>query len=484
MAPIQIFVDGIATPLHGATLRTSLLQTVGVHSAQVDQTLTSVIVSLDESVLSLSQLRDKIVSCGFKINSHNLEDTQIVNLKIKFMTCNSCVTTITDVLMSTQGVLNAHIDLDSETGRVTVVGISPEEVANVIEDCGFEASVLDEHHRSNDDNDKSLTKRAKVGPQNPFINQGINKPETFSFELKRFKKNSTFNVIPSSKTSTFHITGMTCGSCVSTIEKHLNSRREIVIASVNLTIDQATVEYIETLISEREIIELIDDIGFEAELIELSKYGEIDLQIFGMTCASCSGKIERELGKLNGVESITVNLLGQSAHICFNEAIGVRGLIEKIESLGFNALIKDDSAATQSAALSRTMDILQWRRSFMLSLLFSIPVMIIAMVLPKLWPSFPKIIVIFPGLLLGQLLQMVLTAPLQFGIGWRFYVAAYKSLSHGSYTMDVLVTLGTSLSYGFSVFSMIHSTIRKGKPPAEIFFSTSAMLITFITFGR
>lgn len=89
-----------------------------------------------------------------------------------------------------------------------------------------------------------------------------------------------------------------------------------------------------------------------------------------------------------------------------------------------------------------------------------------------------------PGLTLGDVSMMLLTIPIQFSIGSHFYIQSYKAIKHHTYTMDVLISIGTGLSFGYSIISMLHCIARGGSPPATVFFETSSTLITFVTLGR
>ncbi|KAH6578002.1 hypothetical protein BASA62_000526 [Batrachochytrium salamandrivorans] len=204
-----------------------------------------------------------------------------------------------------------------------------------------------------------------------------------------------------------------------------------------------------------------------------------------MTCGSCSGKIEREISKIPGIRRVTINLLGQTGRFEFDKSIvGVRDIVDRIEELGFNAIITDVGSQAQIDSLARTREIRRWRKAFWQSLYLAIPVSVTSMILPTLIPSIIDADVVFPGLRLGDLIMMGFTIPIQFGTGQRFYKAAFKALKHNSYTMDVLITLGTTLAFTFSVLAMINTVMRGGTPRAQVFFETSATLVTFVMLGR
>ena len=411
-------------------------------------------------------------------------------VSIRFMTCQSCVNSITTALELHHAVKKAHVDLPSETGKIDVSGnINYFEIISIIEDAGFEAEAIDAttfHDlilSTKQRNKSTVSNRTLINPflDSPSLETSGGIP---LLSLTKGAKSSNDSIFNTTLSITLKVKGMTCASCVATIEKHLNSHNAIVSAKVALILEEASVEFCPELIKESELVQLINSIGFEASLMQTSAIGVVDLRIFGMTCGSCSGKIEREIKNMEGVISVSVNLLGQTGRFELDtDTIGTRDVVEKIESLGFNAVVADNSADSQLESLNRTREIQEWRRAFWTSLGLSIPVSLISMVLPRWIPNIINATVLIPGLRLGDLTMLILTIPIQFGIGMRFYRAAFKALSHRSYTMDVLITLGTTMAFLFSIYSMLHSIVTGGAPP-KVFFETAAMLITFVVFGR
>ena len=240
----------------------------------------------------------------------------------------------------------------------------------------------------------------------------------------------------------------------------------------------------------------IEDAGFGAQLVS-SQLAEdvqpkacstLQLKIFGLTDASSASALESQLRSWSGVHSANVTLRNARATITHNPSmLGLRALVEGIEHLGLNALLADsDDNNAQLESLAKTREIQEWRRSFWISLCFAIPVFLISMIFPLCgpWLDFGSVPLPVPGLYLGDVVCLLLTAPVQFGIGRRFYRSAFKSLRHGSPTMDVLVVLGTSAAFFFSVASMLVSIFSSLHMRPSTVFDTSTMLITFITLGR
>ena len=206
-----------------------------------------------------------------------------------------------------------------------------------------------------------------------------------------------------------------------------------------------------------------------------------------MTCSSCTSTVESGLSAVPGISSVAVSLATETCTIQFDPSlIGPREMVERIEDMGFDAMLSDQVDATQIQSLTRAKEVLEWRRRFLWSLVFAVPVFFINMVGPKL-PFFKPFLSfhLFNGIYLGDILAWIITTPAQFWIGERFYRAAYKSLKHGSATMDVLVMLGTTAAYFYSIVSLFFAIFNTepGFRPF-LFFETSTMLLMFVSLGR
>jgi Cu+-exporting ATPase len=184
-----------------------------------------------------------------------------------------------------------------------------------------------------------------------------------------------------------------------------------------------------------------------------------------------------------GVLNVSVNLTTEIATVVFDpDLIGVRAIIAAVESLGFEASVA--RGQSDVASLRRDAELRQLRWLLVLSALFTLPVFVTDMAhhgedLPFLNIEWPV-----AGLSVAHIIELVFATPVQFWIGGRFYVSAYKSLRHKAANMDVLVSLGTSAAYFYSVIAIIvgmaNATFRANK----VFFETSTTLITFILLGK
>ncbi|KAF9898094.1 hypothetical protein BX616_004499, partial [Lobosporangium transversale] len=434
-----------------------------------------------------------------------------ITLPVLGMICMSCVNAITSVLSTSPGILKVQVSLKQEQAQVEYdpVQISPAMIKEAIEDCGFDvpfdtsslpSTISSTTPISAINNNNSYVASPKTPIPNVRVTSSFSPSSskhplttttttvalvshaTLSEAIDQSSNPSTSTKI---KTAQLSVQGMTCASCVASIEKSLKNTPGLVSIKVALLAERATIEYIEGQTTPREIADMIDDIGFEATPIAEQRTNTVDLQIFGMTCASCVNTIEGELRKMPGILSASVSLTLQAAKIEYdNTVLGVRDIVERIEDMGFDALLAERSHNAQLESLGRTKEINEWRRALFASLTFAVPVFIISMILPMFsWGlSLYNIPVLF-NLVLGDVLACILTIPVQFGVGRRFMVSAYKSIKHGVATMDVLVSLGTLSAFTFSSFSMIYSMFDTAHK-ATVFFDTSSMLIAFVTFGR
>ena len=257
---------------------------------------------------------------------------------------------------------------------------------------------------------------------------------------------------------------------------------------VALLAERGIVEYDPAVWTVEKLIEEISDIGFDATHLPNSGTDQVTFRIYGMTCSSCTSTVETQLSKMPGIFSVAVSLAAETCKVVFDRTlIGPRDMVERIEELGFDAVISaDESDATQLRSLSRTKEIQAWRRRFFLSAAIAVPVFLLSMVFPMV--SFTRPLTqmrLYQGIYLTDVLCLLLTIPVQFWLGAKFFRSAYKSVRHGSATMDVLVVVGTMAAFTYSSIGMLvapFNPVPDFRPPT--FFDTSTMLITFVSMGR
>src|SRR5699024_8656990 len=198
-----------------------------------------------------------------------------------------------------------------------------------------------------------------------------------------------------------------------------------------------------------------------------------ELDVLGMTCAACSTRVEKILNRTDGVSQANVNLTTEQANIAYNpEVTTPEALIARIQNIGYDAQLKataGDKVSQKSKELKRK------RLKLIISAILSLPLLLTMFVHLFNLPM--------PAILMNPYFQLTLATIVQFGIGWQFYIGAYKSLRSGSANMDVLVALGTSAAYFYSLFETIKWIVQPQITP-HLYFETSAVLITLILLGK
>jgi P-type Cu+ transporter len=272
--------------------------------------------------------------------------------------------------------------------------------------------------------------------------------------------------------SQFQITGMTCAACAIRIEKGLKKMEGVEEANVNLALEKATIKYDAATMNPAAIQKKIQDLGYDVIT------NKIELDITGMTCAACSTRIEKGLNKMDGVLMANVNLALEKATVEYNPSLlSPKDMIQKVDKLGYGASVKNDENA-QETMDQRAKEVEIQQGKFIFSIILS---------LPLLWAmvghfSFTTFLYV-PDAFMNPWVQLALATPVQFYIGKQFYIGAYKALRNKSANMDVLVALGTSAAYFYSVYLSIQ-TLGNGAHTVGLYFETSAILITLIILGK
>uniref|UniRef100_A0A8V0X9Y2 Copper-transporting ATPase 2 n=1 Tax=Gallus gallus TaxID=9031 RepID=A0A8V0X9Y2_CHICK len=409
-------------------------------------------------------------------------------IRIDGMTCNSCVQSIEGTMSQRQGVQHVAVSLADKTGTIHYdpANTNGEELRAAIEEMGFDASLLTdtgagEYKRWPDASNATAQPRAPEPPRQGCVSDAL--PDSPHLDEPNQPSGAT------AKKCFLQITGMTCASCVSTIERNLQKEDGIISVLVALMAGKAEIKYKPEFIQPLEIAQLIQNLGFEATVIEdhSEAEGNVELLITGMTCASCVHNIESKLMRTNGIFYASVALATCKAHIQFDpEITGPRDIIKIIEEMGFHASVSRRVPNTHN--LDHKKEIQQWRKSFLCSLVFGIPVLIlmIYMLIPGGEHHGAMVLEqnLIPGLSILNLLFFVLCTFVQFLGGWYFYIQAYKSLKHKAANMDVLIVLATTIAYVYSCVILLVAIIEKAEKSPVTFFDTPPMLFVFIALGR
>ncbi|MEI4527946.1 heavy metal translocating P-type ATPase [Priestia megaterium] len=273
------------------------------------------------------------------------------------------------------------------------------------------------------------------------------------------------------KESTLQITGMTCAACSNRIEKGLKKIEGVKEATVNLALERSTVIFDPSKTSPQ---------AFEEKIAKLG-YGVVnekaEFAITGMTCAACSTRIEKGLNKLEGVTKASVNLALETASVEYSPSqIAPQDITQRVEKLGYGAKLKSEEREEEQSY--REKELSKQKGKFWFSFILSVP-LLWAMVSHFTFTSFIPL----PHMLMNPWVQLALATPVQFVVGKQFYVGAFKALRNKSANMDVLVALGTSAAYFYSLYSSLKS-LGSSVHTNQLYYETSAILITLILLGK
>ncbi|MFH1524739.1 MAG: heavy metal translocating P-type ATPase [Chloroflexota bacterium] len=269
-----------------------------------------------------------------------------------------------------------------------------------------------------------------------------------------------------SKQLTLPITGMTCANCVATVERNLKKLDGVGTAVVNLSSGRATVEFDPAAVGLPDLVARVERAGYGIAT------GEADLVIKRLADDNDARRLEKALLKLDGVLEASVSFTTERARVKYVPTVvsqaEIRGAVSKS---GFEA-VEMGGEAEDAEAKARQHEINEQRRLLTIGLIFTIPLFLFGMGrdfgLFGMWSHSAWV----------NWLMGVVATPVQFYVGWQYYVGAYKSLRNRSANMDVLIAMGSSVAYVYSIF------IALGVIPGHVYFETAAVIITLIRLGK
>jgi len=269
---------------------------------------------------------------------------------------------------------------------------------------------------------------------------------------------------------TLPITGMTCANCAANIERGVRKLEGVDAANVNFASEQAAVTFDPQQLHVRDVVAKIQNSGYNVTT------AKVELPITGMTCANCAANIERALNKkVPGVVDAGVNFASERALVEYIPGVvSIDDMIAAIEKAGYGAIAPDESLeAEDTEQAARNAEIKDQTRKFIVGAVFALPLFILSMArdfgLVGAWSHAPWVNWVF----------WVLATPVQFYTGWDYYRNGFKSLRNRSANMDVLVAMGSSVAYFYSIAVILFPSVG-----AHVYFETSAVIITLIKLGK
>lgn len=389
-------------------------------------------------------------------------DMQTIELTIDGMHCGGCTGRVQRALATVPGVVDAAVDLDAHAATVTAQDtVEPAQLIAAVDAAGYRAAV------------REAAVEAVASAHVEHATHANARPATAATALPA----------PAASIE-LDIDGMTCASCVSRVEKALAKVPGVTRASVNLATERATVDAAPD-VSASQLAEAVRQAGYDATWVAApppAASRDLELDIGGMTCASCAGRVEKALAAVPGVTRASVNLATERASVHGTGVLDATTLIAAVTTAGYRASLAaapDPSASTDADARAgepaqapdarKRREAIRERNLVIGSAVLSVP-----LVVPMLVAPF-GIDAMLPGWL-----QLVLASIVQFGFGARFYRAAWHAVKARTGNMDLLVALGTSAAFGLSLWMLL----RDPAHPGHLYFEASAVIITLVRFGK
>ncbi len=263
------------------------------------------------------------------------------------------------------------------------------------------------------------------------------------------------------------VVGMTCANCVATVERNLKKVDGVKIALVNLSSERATVEYDPQRAGLTDLIARVERAGYQVA------QGEANLLLQGLSDDNDARRLEKALSAIEGVTHAQVSYAAGRAHVRYIPTlVSQADLRNAVRSQGFQVVEQGDEVDDSERRARQAEIAAQWR-AFVVGAVFTLPLFLLSMgrdvgLLPHSLGHAPWL----------NGLMLTLATPVQFYVGWPYYVGAYKALRNGAANMDVLVALGTSAAFFYSL------PVTFGWLEGHVYFETAAVIITLVKLGK
>jgi Cu+-exporting ATPase len=267
--------------------------------------------------------------------------------------------------------------------------------------------------------------------------------------------------------------GMSCASCVATVEGGLRRTEGVRDAAVNLAAERASVLFDPERVRLEDLIKAVEGVGYEVPVERTA------IPIKGLELAASTEKLERALRQIEGVRAASVNLASEQAVVEYvPRVVSPEDLRRAIRDAGYEPLAAGEEGVDLEIE-RRRREIRTLRRRFLIAVALSIPI---------LWGSLPHMGLRglwTPEPLMDWRVQLLLATPVQFWAGWRFYRGAWAAARHGATDMNTLIAVGTTAAYGYSVVATFFPQVftAGGLEPA-VYYETASIIIAFILLGR
>lgn len=280
------------------------------------------------------------------------------------------------------------------------------------------------------------------------------------------------------------IGGMSCAACAKTVERVTQKLEGVSSSAVNFAAEKLTIEFDEQKLSIQEIKEAVRKAGYE--VMEKSEEKEAIIPVRGMTCASCASRVEKVASGLEGISSASVNFATEKLTVKYNPGkIRISAVREVIEKAGYQALEPETKVSVDEDKIRKEKEIRTLWTKFIVSAVFCVPLLYLAMGAMIWWLGFPIPAFLKPMQypLNYAIVQFVLTVPIIIA-GNKFYSTGLKAILRRSPNMDSLVAMGTSAAFLYSLYSTYRIASGDFGYMEELYFESAGVIITLILLGK
>ncbi|GAA0085519.1 heavy metal translocating P-type ATPase [Clostridium sp. CTA-7] len=271
------------------------------------------------------------------------------------------------------------------------------------------------------------------------------------------------------------ISGMTCTACASRVERVMNKLEGVDSASVNFATETLSIKYDNEKLNSSDIEKAVEKAGYSVE----KKTKSYSFKVEGMTCSACANRVERATKKADGVLDSSVNFATEKLNISFDEnKISIKDIKSIVEKAGYKLIIEEKKESSSN----RTPDYKKLWYRFVLSLVFTVPLLIISMG-HMVGMHLPKIIDPMMNPLNFAITQLLLTIPVMI-VGYKFYLIGFKNLFKLSPNMDSLISIGTLAAVIYGLFAIYKINLGDHDYAMHLYFESAAVILALITLGK
>ncbi|CAF4431429.1 unnamed protein product [Rotaria socialis] len=422
LSSIRLLLGGVHEDNHEYVIQRLCERIDGLLSCKFIDDNNQVELCFDTNKIAQYTLLSEIQRLGHPVQSLNSETVE-AQLRIEGMHCNSCVSNICGAVLDMPGAIDIKLTFLDKLATIIYDPsmLQLDDIITEIEKLSFQVAVSSSSQpRTTTDNHSSYNQKFEISTESNQIrttNEIVIEEPVYT---RKATRNSTLLVGTDEtelETCYFTVLGMTCASCVDSIQRNLSKVDGIHLVLVALLSQRAEVKYDPAHLLPSQIASLINNLGFRAELLDKVARGmeTIDVNIEGMSCASCVNKIQNHMSRIPGISSASIVLLTNRGKFQYDSSIiGPRDILKHIsEDLGFPATVLTENLKSENLARLHRRITRQWRNSFIIAAIFGIPAMIVMFFFLFKYKNHSQAPHVTAGLSVENLIMFLLATPVQ-----------------------------------------------------------------------